>query len=242
MHLRSKNPVTKAPCAVLKPLWDRLDESERSIIGGAFSSKRYRAGQALYLQGDDCRGLYCIDSGLVGLRRSDENGNSALLRLAKSGDMLGYRSVLKNSLHRNSAEVLTEARVYFVGRGKMRWLMERSAAIRDYLFDQTFQDLDRTESCCAELLTCGLKQRLLTVLLELHDAYGGNTDDDQYRFDLPIQKKDLAALLGTSPAALSRVIGTLERDGEVSFRGRRISIPRYAAEQHVMAAQQAALN
>jgi len=235
LYRKSTVDPANPPCAALQPIWEQLDECDRDAIWKAVTLKRFSAGQTLYLQGDDSPGIYCIESGLIGLRRSDEKGNSALLRLAKTGDMLGYRSVRQACPQHNTAEVLADAKVSSIESGKIRWLISRSRVLHDHLFQKALQDLDRTEACCAELLTSGLKERLLNLLLDLHDTCVDRHQVDQSRFELPIQKKDIAALLGTSPAALSRVISLLERDGDVSLKGRQISITKHVGDQRMMA-------
>ena len=77
-----------------------------------------------------------------------------------------------------------------------------------------------------DFLTHGLKSRLINMLL----SFGGDGSDALIRTDriihLPIQRKDLAALIGAAPESLSRLIGKLEVQGLLKFDGRHVSLSR----------------
>ncbi|MEW5962440.1 MAG: Crp/Fnr family transcriptional regulator [Pseudomonadota bacterium] len=72
-------------------------------------------GETPYLQGDKCKGICCVQAGLVGVRRIDTCGRSALLRLAHPGDILGYGALLRQVDHSESAEALAPSKICFVG-------------------------------------------------------------------------------------------------------------------------------
>ena len=86
--------------------WDCLSTAELRTIDKARVSLAYMPGDSVFSQGDDGTGVYCIQSGLIGLRRLDQDGNSTLIRLVHPGETIGYRSFLQNKTHRNSAEIL----------------------------------------------------------------------------------------------------------------------------------------
>lgn len=47
----------------------RLDSAKRTLL----------TGELLYAQGDPCKGVYCVESGMIGVRKVDAQGNSLLL-------------------------------------------------------------------------------------------------------------------------------------------------------------------
>ncbi len=115
----------------------------------------YEPGQVLFIQGDACQGLHVLTSGMVGLRRMDVDGNGALLRLNGPNDILGYRSLITDDLHSNTAEVLTICRVHFVERRLLRRQIEQRPFIRDYIIQKALTDLSRFQDQCAALLDAG---------------------------------------------------------------------------------------
>jgi CRP/FNR family transcriptional regulator len=94
-------------------------------------------------------------------------------------------------------------------------------------------DLNRTEANCAALLTAGLRCRLFHLLLIFCEHYGARLGESHYSIELPVQRKDLAALLGATPESISRLIHRLDQEGLVRFDGRQVAISnlhRLAAE------------
>lgn len=71
-------------------------------------------GETIFLQDDPCRGLYIVGNGLIAVRKVNDEGKSAIVRLAYPGDTPGYRPLLASENHRASAEVIVKARVCFL--------------------------------------------------------------------------------------------------------------------------------
>jgi CRP/FNR family transcriptional regulator, anaerobic regulatory protein len=211
-------------CPAYEALLERFDASDERIFREATRTRKYATGRTLFSQGQECQELYFVRSGLIGLRRSDEDGNSALLRLNRAGDVLGYRAIAERSVHQNTAEVLTSSEVLIVSRSIFQWLARRNAWLNEHILRFALHGLSQAEAICAELLTARLKERLLS-LLAMFDERSSEADEMRgFQIELPIQRKDLADLLGTNPASLSRTIARLQKDGDVRFTGRRVHV------------------
>ncbi|MGO9983113.1 MAG: Crp/Fnr family transcriptional regulator [Rhodomicrobium sp.] len=185
-------------------------------------SRTYEAGETLFLQGQENRGVFCVKSGLVGLRRTDENGNSAVLRLSLPGGVLGYPAFLGKKNHPNTGEVLTRSTVCFIEASQLRWIIQRNPELMESFIQRALTDLNRTEANCAALLTADLRCRLFHLLLIFYEHFGAKSAEGRYTVELPVQRKDLAALLGAKPESISRLINRLDREGCVRFEGRRV--------------------
>lgn len=180
-------------------------------------------GRSLYTQGEACKGAYWLLSGIVGLRRSDAQGNSAMLRLVRAGDVLGYRALLENCSYYNTAEALTSCRVLFVPATRLNSLIERNALLRQRFLQMALREIADVEAKCAALLTEGLKSRFLQLVMMFYEEAGAERGERV--FDLPLQRKDIAALLGATPESISRLINRLGGEGRLVFEGRRVVVP-----------------
>ncbi|MEK7246301.1 MAG: cyclic nucleotide-binding domain-containing protein, partial [Pseudomonadota bacterium] len=83
--------------------WCALSEIDLKQINDSKIDREHAPGDVLYHQGDPCTGVFCLQSGLVGLRKVGADGNSVLVRLAQPGDTIGYRSFLAGEEHKLSA-------------------------------------------------------------------------------------------------------------------------------------------
>jgi CRP/FNR family transcriptional regulator len=203
--------------------WNHIETEDRHLFSNAVRSRVYEPGETLFGQGEENRGVFCVRSGLAGLRRSDEHGNSAILRLARPGDLLGYPAFLGKKNHPNTAEVLTKSTICFIEASKLRWILARNPRLMESFVQRALTDLSRTEANCASLLTAGLRCRLFHLILIFYESHGAKLGEGNYAVDLPVQRKDLAALLGAKPESISRLISRLDEEGLVRFEGRRVA-------------------
>lgn len=204
--------------------WDCLDEEALARVDQAKSLDEYSPGSVLYDQGSECDAVYCLHSGLVGVRRLDENGNSTLLRLSGPGETLGYRSFLRKAPHDNSVEVLMPSEVCRIGRSAMRSVLQDNPELGLAFLEHSLRDLSDTEDRYMESVTWKAKTRLLHMLLVFNERYGVETETGEHYVELPISRQDLAGLIGTAPETMSRTIQRIQTEGLAKFDGRVVQI------------------
>ncbi len=141
--------------------WCALEEDELALLNNAKVQKSIEAGSALFHQGDACDGIYCLQFGLVGIRRLDSAGNSSLLRLCGPGETIGYRSFLLKSEHRTTAEIMMPSIVCFINRQTVRALLERNPNLGLRFLDHNVKDAAEFEERYFETITFTVKDRLL---------------------------------------------------------------------------------
>src|SRR5579863_5849414 len=87
-------PPSRASCfscgTVGMSEWCVLGKEQLQTIDTTKSTRHYSAGETIYRQGDDCRGIYCVEHGTVALRMLQEDGTSKILRIADAGNTVGY--------------------------------------------------------------------------------------------------------------------------------------------------------
>ena len=71
-------------------------------------------------------------------------------------------------------------------------------------------------------MTLGLKARFLHVLLIFYERLGYQDEDDHCMVELPIQRIELASLVGARPESISRMVRSLETEGLLQFDKRRV--------------------
>ena len=202
--------------------WSTLSDADLRLIDQAKLTRAHEPGEVLFLQGDASRGIYCLQSGLIGLRRLDEEGNSALLRLCNAGETVGYRALLSNQDHRNTAEILAPSVVCFIRRPVVARLVAGNPRLGERFLGHCMDDMTRTEADYARSLTLKMKSRFLHVLMIFYQQRGYRDQYENFVLELPIQRRQLADLLGSSPESVSRMIRNLETEGLLRFEDRRV--------------------
>ena len=181
-------------------------------------------GETLYSQGDPGNGIYCIQSGLIGLRRIDINGNSVLIRLSAAGTTVGYRTILTREAHVNSAEVLTPSVLCYIPRPKVEKLLKANPLLGERFLQHFFDDALETENDYVRSLTMGMKSRFLHIILIFYERFGYQDEDGNAIVELPVKRGELAELVGVRPESISRLIDKLQTDEVMRFKDRRVQI------------------
>jgi len=190
------------------------------------TNKLYEIGQNIYFEGDACEGVYCLKRGLVAIRKTDVNGNSAVVRLVQPGEAFGHRSFLANEKHAGTAEVILECQLCFIPKSNLEHLMANSPDVAIRFTRRVAKDLREIEELYLLTTTQPVRKRLVHLLLGLRTRYAGVAeDDDRIILELPLSRQELAAAIGTRPETIARTIKKLEEDGLALFKGRLVTIP-----------------
>lgn len=204
--------------------WACLSDPGLASLDRIKKPRIFSAGEIIYRQGDDNDGVHCLQDGLVGIRRLDEQGNSTLLRLVDPGETIGYKSFLRKLPHGNTAETLMPSRVCFIDRGNLRGLLRHTPELGLKFLDHSLRDLAAAEQRYMESVTSKARTRLLHLLLVLYERFGFRTEQGAYQIELPITRQDLAGLIGTAPETMSRTIHRLQTEGLAAFDGRTVRL------------------
>ena len=204
--------------------WSCLSEDELLLLDHCKVDHVLPVGENIYNQGDKCTGIYCIKSGLIGLRRVDSEGHSVLMRLVNSGETIAYRALLSKTDHALSAEVMMPSRVCFIGRSVIRELLQKNPNLGMRFLDHSLRDIAKIEDRVISGETWTVKTRLLHLLMVLYERFGVD-EGGILSLVLPVSRRDLAELVGTTPETMSRTISALHSDGLARFSGRHVEIP-----------------
>ena len=186
----------------------------------------YEVGQNIYLEDDACEGVYCLKTGLIAIRKTDVNGNSAVVRLVQPGEAFGHRSYLANEKHAGTAEVLMESKLCFIPKASLDNLMVQSPDVALRFTRRVARDLREIEELYLITTTQPVRKRLAHLLLGLRTRYSNKDEaSNEITLELPLSRQELAAAIGTRPETIARTIKKLEEDGLAEFRGRLVTIP-----------------
>ncbi len=227
LHLRTDGRHGDCFSCQVRPRteWCALSETDLKIINDSKSDRDYGPGDVLYHQGDACTGVFCIQSGLVGLRKVGSDGNSVLVRLAQPGDTIGYRSFLAGEEHKLSAEVLKPSHVCFVERAMARRMLDTKPELGLRFLKRMAEDLDAAEDKFLQTTSFDIRARLAHLLLVLKDRFASEEKDGALKLELPLSRQDMAAMIGVRPETMSRAIRKFEDDGIAFFSGRTVQVP-----------------
>lgn len=226
VEMVSENPISKCSTCPTRQTseWSVLCDEKLNVVDKARHIRTYEPGSTVFHQGENCQGIYCIQSGLIGVRRLDEDGNSILLGLCNAGEIIGYRALLSNDEHRSTAEALMPSALCFIERSVVTRLLTENPQLSERFLHHCIEDFNKTEDSYVRSLTLNLKARLLHALMVFYQCGGYRDERNNHVVEIPIQRTELADMIGATPESISRIIRKIEAEGLAQFNGRRVGI------------------
>ncbi len=182
----------------------------------------FKRGATIFNEGDDFSGMYCLKSGLVALKKYHLDGSSAVVRMIKPGEIFGYRSFLVGTDHQAAAETLSPCEICSVSRSSLNQMMMQNPGIQQELIKQMGRDMEGIEHLFVLTMTKSIQSRLAHFLLGV--AAHINPNDNQVCFDLPMHKKDVAAIIGVAVESLSRILARFKEQGMIEENRGEVTI------------------
>ena len=78
----------------LSNVFCNLDDEQLKELDVEKACNIYKKGQLIFFEGNKPQGLFCINRGKVKIFQTGIEGKEQILRLAKEGDILGYRTLI----------------------------------------------------------------------------------------------------------------------------------------------------
>ena len=210
-----------------KTEWDALTPDEIDVFNRNVVCRTYEAESIIFMQGDPCKGLYLVEQGLVAVRKIDELGQSAIVRLAHQGDSLGYRPLLAKENHRATAQVIKDARICFVNASTTRLLLVSNPKLGMKFLENTARAFGDAEERLFQVAALSLRTRIIHLLLLLLDHYGKTASDGTLFLNLPLAWRDLADMIGARPESVSRILRDIKDDGLINLSGSTVRIDKF---------------
>ncbi|RSK37318.1 Crp/Fnr family transcriptional regulator [Hymenobacter metallilatus] len=215
-------PLTCQACPNFeRSLLGACQHAELSLVAGGKLHQSYRKGQVIFEQGSRAVGLYCVFQGKVKISKLSADGKEQIIRLAREGDVLCYRSLMMGQVCTTAATALTDCVVCLIPRPDFFSLLEQNSQFSNSLLRLMARNLGEAEERLLHTAYKPVRERLAEALLLLYQAFQPATD---VPFSIPVSREDLAALTGTTKETASRLLSEFRDEGLVATQGSRITV------------------
>jgi len=201
--------------AVLRanPLFAALSDAELGAVNGAFVDRGFVRGERIYRAGQAADRLHVLADGTVKLVRHTAEGTDVLVDLLVPGALFGTLTVLGDDTYPETAEALTDGCSLSVDAGRFREVLARHPAVALATLDLVASRLRAAHGDVTRLASEPATRRVASRLVELGRTVGERRGG---RLRIRLTRRDLAALTGTTPETVSRVLGELREAGVVA--------------------------
>ena len=213
-------------------LLEGLSDSQCEALACIAISKHYKKGQKIFSEGDPGEGFYAIVSGRVKIHKISSEGKELILHFFSRGDVFGEVAVFTGRGYPANAEAHEASDVLFFPRIAFVELIKRDASLSLNMLATLSWRLHRFAGLLEDLSLKEVPSRLAAHLIYLSDIRSGVQD-----LELEITKGQLAALLGTIPETLSRILNRMTRQGLIKMEKTSIRILDRAALEELARAE-----
>ncbi|WNK20979.1 Crp/Fnr family transcriptional regulator [Halomonas piscis] len=196
------------------PYFRGLPTPAREAVNRLFRSVDYPAGKMIYHEGEPAETLFLVAHGKVKLLQHSRSGDEVVLDLLSQGDPFGGLTVLGRRRYPQSAVAQTACCVLLITLSDFRSLLHCYPAVALSALDGVAQDLEAAQDTIRSLSTLAVEARIAQALLDLAERLG-EADEAGMLIQSPLSQQDLAAMVATTAATVSRVISDLRRRGYV---------------------------
>ncbi|MHB0937558.1 MAG: Crp/Fnr family transcriptional regulator [Armatimonadota bacterium] len=211
-------PHTKTPRDLVHefPFFAGLDEQTYDELLAGSTSRRVEKGETLFLDGERCRGMFLVQSGVIKIYKLSESGKEQILTLARAGDAVAELPLFDGGDYPASAGALEDSVVLFVPATLVNELLEHRPQLCRSVIAALAKRLRKLVCLVEDLSLRHVRERLARLLLE---EAGG-----KLVFHLAFTNEELAARLGSVRDVISRTMSALQAEGLIRLEGRRVEI------------------
>jgi CRP-like cAMP-binding protein len=178
----------------------------------------------LFNEGDEAREFYILYAGRVKLTQHTRGGGEALVRVASEGQACAWPGIFADAAYLATATALEASRVLIWDREDVEDLCNRFPVLSRSAMRVISRRMRELQDRYRELTTEHVPQRLARTLLRVVQPDGRRFEDGVFG-DVPLSRRDLAQLTGTTLFTVSRLLGQWERAGVVKAQRECVVIP-----------------
>lgn len=207
-------------CISQVPVFQNLSLDEEQLLSSITSSIYLTKGSYVFHTGEQSDALFVLHEGLIKLTKTSDHGKEHVLRFLFPGDFLGQFALFQQKNHYATAEVLEPSVICRLHRKDFLPLLERQPQLTYSFLLALSEQLQQADEWAGAMHVLDVEQRLAKMLL----YYWRKQGLPETGLQLPAAKKELSAMIGTTPESLSRKLTQWVQSEIIGMKNRTIQI------------------
>jgi CRP-like cAMP-binding protein len=210
------------------PAFSALAEEDLARVAEVTVPRSFKAGEAVFHEGDESETCYVVHSGHVRVVREHTDGRTLTLATLGPGEIFGELAIFDSERRSATIEALEDIEVVAILAGDMRRMLREHPDIAVKLLAALSRRLRETNERLSRQSFQTVQSRVASVLAELVTTARseGAADADVL---ITATQSDLAQLAGSSRESASRFLAVLERAGIITQGRGRLTVHDPAA-------------
>ncbi len=205
----------------IKSGFKNLTEDEQAQLNYEKSCNLYKRGDIVYHEGHRGNGVYCVNKGIIKLYKTGIDGKEQIIRFAKPGDLIGFRSILSQEISCTTAKVIEDAILCFIPAKLFIQLAKENSEFSMHLIRLSCKELGEANKYILDLAQKNLRERVAEILLLLVETF--ELDENNF-IKVTLSREELANIVGTATESVIRQLSELKKEKIIDLKGRKIQI------------------
>jgi len=208
-------------CLKSNAIFKFLNEAELKLINSVKGVNIYKRGNIIYHEGNRINGFYCVNKGIIKIFKTGIDGKEQIIRFAKPGHIIGYRSILSNEVACTTAKVLEDCELCFIPGETLIELVRTNGDFSIELMKLTCSELGEANAYITDIAQKTVRERLAEVLINLKINFGL---DEKGNLQISLTREELSNIVGTATESVIRLLSEFKNDKYIEIQGRKIKI------------------
>lgn len=198
-----------------------LTKDELISMSNCKTASSIKKGEALFLEGDNVNGVYCIKEGVCKMTKLSANGKDQIVKLTQKGELLGQRSLISDEPANLSAIAVEDMQVCFIPKSEILNFFNTNNNFSMSLMKSICGDLKDADDTLVNLAQKNVKERLAQTLLYFEKNFGVSNDNS---LKLQLSREEIASIIGTATESCIRLLSEFKKLGLIELQGKKITI------------------
>ena len=200
-------------------IFSELDDAAIARLAERCVPRSVGANVVLFAAGEECRGLYIVESGRVRIYRLGPDGREQVLHIEGPGRPVAELPLFDGGRYPASAVTMEESRLVFLPRADFEQLYRANPDIAHAIIRALAGRLRHLVRVAETLAFRDVAARLALLLVGYAERAGRQTDAG-IELTLDRTQEEIALEIGAARESVSRAFKQLRRKGLVQLEGR----------------------
>ena len=200
-------------------LFKKLTEQELTQLNYDKTCSMYTKGSIIYREGSRLTGFFCVTRGILKIFKTGIDGKEQIIRFAKKGDIIAYRSLLSQELACTTAKVIEETVLCHIPYQTLLYLIQSNWQFSHHMLQIVCKELREANDYITDIAQKSVRERLAEVLLLLKENFDL---DNANTLQISLTREELANMVGTATESVIRLLSEFKQDQLIDVQGRKI--------------------
>jgi CRP/FNR family transcriptional regulator, polysaccharide utilization system transcription regulator len=221
MIKQNSEPIDLREFLVTKTVFRHLSPVELETVPIEDGPMLYKRNDTIYEEGGRINGFYCVVRGIIKIFKTGFDGKDQIIRFAKPGDIMGFRSTITGEMACTTTKVIEDAAICYIPGELVKSYVKSNGEFAMDLLELACQELGESNDYLTDIAQKSVRERLAEVIIHLKWTF--NLDKENF-LQISLTREELANIVGTATESVIRLLSEFRQDKLIELHGRRIKL------------------